>query len=257
MTEEKGYIFAYSYNLNEEQIEEIITSQIKKLDIEDKSFKLKINVVRNRQEQKLGYSYLWIDNLKIFNALIGLNYDGSERVEKIVKFIEKEQDLNIKESSWGDIANSEETITECKILPPLVNFPDIELDQESKTRYKIFSDKVSFFLQSTKVNIRNDLKNSLYARNIPIWLDEKKIKKYFEVFEKDKRQHHKDKRKFTYPIVKIKNSSVNIIFSNLYPNTASFVFNMTRKVIFKKNINEALVIFNQNKKRNQNERYFK
>ena len=78
------------------------------------------------------------------------------------------------------------------------------------------------------------------------------IKNYFETFEKDKRTHNKKGHNFKYPIVKIKNNNVNITFSNLYSNTASFLINMVKKVYFKNPDNEeaCLIFFKQDKKRN-------
>ena len=91
----------------------------------------------------------------------------------------------------------------------------------------------------------------MYALKIPNWLKENKIKQFFSQFEKDKNEHHKNKKKFTYPIVEIKNSSVNITFSNLNPHTASFVFNMSRRVEFinNKDKKKSLIFFYQSKKK--------
>ena len=258
---EKNYMFAHTYSLNEDQIFKLIDDQIKTLDLEDKSYNLKINVVKNKKEEKLGYSYIWIDNTKLYNALIGLNYDGSDRIKKIIKIEEDENfEFDPKKDDWSKSVDSQKVNFSSEVLKPLITFPNIKIKEEDKEKFRVCLDEINLILESSKIVPKIDFKNSLYARNIPQWLNENQIKNYFKVFEKDKREHFKNKTKFTYPIVKIKNSNVNIIFSNLYPNTASFVFNMSRKVIFKSNLNgikkESLIIFNQNKKRDQNERFF-
>lgn len=245
---EKGYLFAHTYGLEEKEIFDLINNEILKLDLENKNYNLKINVVKNKNNFKLGYSYLWIDNEKIFNALIGLNYDGSKRIKKEVKITEEKNiDLKSYQGNWGNLVEEEEIIIQ--ELEPLINFPDIKLSIEDKKNYRIETDETEFSLQPAKIFVNYNNKNSIFSRRIPRWLNENKIKKYFEVFEKDKRLHSRKGEKFTYPIVKIKNSMVNVIFSNLYPNTASFVYNMARKVNFKDNNNECLLIFYQNTKK--------
>lgn len=249
---EDGYMFAYTYNLEEDILFRMIEKEISKLDleIEDKNFTLKINIVKNKEDKKLGYSYFWIDNVKIFNALVGLNYDGSRRIKKTTEIIEKEIDfsLDLNTCNWGDMVE-EETVT-IENLKPLIIFPELNLSDEDKDKFRIYDDDIKFNMIATTVTVNYNSRNSLFCKRVPSWLESSKIKKYFETYEKDKRVHRKKKETFTYPIVKVKNSIANVIFSNLYPHTASFVFNMSRKVIFKDKNRECLLIFNQNIKRN-------
>lgn len=250
---EKGYLFSHTYSLDNKEIKVLIDKEISKLDLKgkDKNYKLLINVVKNKHDVKLGYSYLWIDNIKIFNALIGLNYDGSERIIKTKEIINYDLNLDLTKDDWSKLAEEEEIKITIEKLEPLISFPSITLTDEEKYKYRNFQDDTEFIIKAASVNQNYMLKNSIYSKRIPSWINEKKIKNYFKIFEKDDRLHIKKHEKFTYPLVKIKNSTVNIIFSNLNPNTATFVYNMARKVYFKddNSDNEALLIFNQNIKR--------
>lgn len=255
---EKGFFYAHTYGLDKGDLYQILDTEISKLDLKgrDKKYNIKINVVKNKDDIKLGYTYFWINNEKIFNALIGLNYDGSERIE-IIKKEAEENELQSFSGNWADLAQEEEVETTINKLDPLIIFPDLKLNEEDRYKYRIYNEEIAFYIEPTTIIKDYSLRNSLYARKVPEWLTEKKIKKYFECFEKDTRQHSRKSERFNYPIVKIKNSIVNVIFSNLHPNTASFVYNMTRIVIFKDTIIkdgkkediECLLKFKQNIKR--------
>lgn len=244
---EPGYMFAYTYGLDVSEISKIIDNEILKLDAKYHKYNLKINVVKNKENKLLGYSYLWIDNYDLYYALTGFNFDGSKRVEKIETEIETEE----KEiDSWGDVR--EDIQITYKNLEPLINFPSLEIDDLEKINYRLASNIINFnILQATKY-ISPEFKNSLYARYIPHWLTEKMVLDYFKPFERDTILHHTKNKKFNYPIVKIKNKNINITFSNLYPNTASFLVNMAKKVYFSHPQEDkgALIFFNQDKKRN-------
>ena len=247
---EDGYMFAHTYNLEEEELTEIIRKEISKLDLESKDYNLKINIVKNKENKKLGYSYFWISNLQIYNALIGLNYDGSKRIIKTTEIIEEDIDINLDLSScnWGDMVEEEKVTIEN--LEPLIVFPEIKLSLDDMNVFRLCQEEFRLEIIPATININYNSKNSLFCKRVPSWLESKNIKEYFSIFEKDKRVHSRKKETFTYPIVKLKNSVANIIFSNLYPHTASFVYNMCRKVVFKNKNNECLLIFNQNIKRN-------
>lgn len=260
---EKGFFYAHTYGLDKEELYQLINTEIVKLDLKDKNYNLIINVVKNSNGDKLGYTYFWIDNIKIFNALVGLNFDGSERVERTEEIITKDVEIDLNKDDWADLAQEEEIKVTIEKLEPLIKFPIIKLKDGDKYKYKFYNDEFNLFIEPTTVFKNYNLKNSLYAKNVPSWLSEEKIREYFKCFEKDIILHSRKNERFKYPIVKIKNSIVNIIFSNINPNTASFVYNMSRIVIFKdkiittkdnKNIEEkeveCLLKFKQNIKRN-------
>lgn len=246
---ESGYMYCDSYNLEEETLRQMIENEILKLKI-DEVYNLLINVVKNKKGNKLGYSYIWTDNMKIYNALIGNNLDGTKRFLRIEEDSEEILELSLGGKSWGEIALQDENKIRFEKLKSLVSFPEIILTQEEAIKFKMPSEKAILSLKKAYVFKDYDLKNSLYALKIPNWLKEDKIKSFFKQFEKDKNEHHKNKKKFTYPIIELKKSTVNITFSNLNPDTASFVYNMTRKVEFKnKDSKKCLIFFNQSKKK--------
>lgn len=244
---ETGYMFAYTYGLDTQEIEKIVEEEIHKLDPRYHNYNLKINVVKNKDDLKLGYSYLWIDNEELYFALTGFNFDGSKRVEKIVTELEsKEEEVD----AWGDI--SDDFVVTYKDLEPLIKFSDLKITDVERENFRLMSNDIEFNLFQAKKYISPEYKNSLYARYIPAWLTAEMILEYFKPFEKDSMMHHRKGNNFTYPIVKIKNKNVNIVFSNLYPNTASFLVNMVKKVYFQEprdHSKNALIFFKQNKKR--------
>jgi len=249
---ERGFLYARNcYGLDEKIIYSMIKAEIDKLELKEQ-YNLKINIVRNKKNNQLGYSYLWIDNEKYFNALIGLNYDGTKRVIKTVEIIENEEqkDFDIDTDSWADLVSLEEEKVTYTEQEPLIVFPNFLITDEMRMIYRLHSNEIEFYLEQAKLILDYDKKNSLYAKDIPDWLKEQDIKNYFKVYEKDKRRHSKKGKNFFYPLVNIQNNKVSIIFSNLYTNTASFVYNMERRVVFKntKNDEERLIKFFQNKK---------
>lgn len=242
-------MFAYTYGKDNPELKTTIEKEIAQLDLDEK-YNLEVNVVKNREDHMLGYSYFWTDNEKIYNALVGLNLDGSPRVEEIIEENDDELELELNGDNWGDMASFGESKISYRDLEPLIKLPPFVLSKEEQERYKIFEETVDFDLQPAKIPQDYTKKNSLFARHIPNWLSEDKIFRYFRAFEKDKIVHHKKKEQFQYPIIRKRNNSVTVIFSNLYPNTATFVFNMSRKVLFRddEGDRECLIFFKQNKK---------
>ncbi len=102
--------------------------------------------------------------------------------------------------------------------------------------------------------------NVLFTNDIPSWITEELIYKYFEKFEKDTRVHSdkKSKKKFQYPLVKIKSKKdfremrrfCTITFSSMHPNTATFLINVVKRVEFVSGDNKALLFFSQSKNKN-------
>ncbi len=64
----------------EQQISSCIDHAIKQLKIPCSFF---LNLVKNKNGETFKYAYVWVSNPKVYNALIGLNLDGSKRVETV------------------------------------------------------------------------------------------------------------------------------------------------------------------------------
>ena len=78
---EKNYMYIETFNLEANEIEILLREKLFDFNLE--SYKLYINCVKNKNLENLGYSYGWISSEKAFNILVGLNEDGSERIEYI------------------------------------------------------------------------------------------------------------------------------------------------------------------------------
>lgn len=64
----------------EQQISACIDHAIKQLKTPCKFF---LNLVKNKNGDTFKYAYVWVSNSKVYNALTGLNLDGSKRVKMI------------------------------------------------------------------------------------------------------------------------------------------------------------------------------
>ena len=101
------------------QIEEVIKTAIDNLDIQ---CSFSVNLVMKKDGKKMGHAYVWFTNPKVVNALVGKNYDGSDRIcykddpewkkpeepieEALRKFHQSESgsssDSGLSNTSWAD-----------------------------------------------------------------------------------------------------------------------------------------------------------
>lgn len=252
---EKNYLFCYSYHLGKEELEDLIRNQINDCEeTKDITYKLFINTVCNKNYEKLGYSYIWTDNTSIFNALIGFNLDGSERSRLIEDEEWKPPDIEEPDSeSWASMNDYHDKMTRPMkkiILEPLINMPLIKLSEEDMIKFNTGDTEVEVIIQSARIYINLENKNSIFCSKIPSWLDNKTLFNFFSQFEKDKRFfQNKEKMKYQYPLIKRKNNNCNIIFSPVNSNTASFIINLVKKLEFNKNDKQCLLFFRQNRKK--------
>jgi hypothetical protein len=270
---ESGYLFIHSGPLEKDQVVKSIEGAISYLSENyDPSFKktqIEVNVVKNKEGKKFGHTYAWVDCSRVFNALIGKNFNGSQRFEEVLDedWEEPEEDysaaLEKVAGDWGDEAEVEEMYNRpMKRVPlePLVTLPGIKFTEEQEKEVK-YESKIGFLeIFETKISEKIGKINTLYSGNIPEWVSEKMILDYFKKFEKDKvvYMEKKSRNKFSYPIVKIKSKkevrevrrSCTIIFSTMYKNTASFLINMTKRVEFEKDGKKTLLFFSQSKSKN-------
>jgi hypothetical protein len=217
---EKNFIYIESFDLDSEEIKSLIISKIKSYD-SDIRYDIFINCVKNKNMEKLGYSYGWISDEKLFNVLVGFNPDGSERIEK--KIIEKEDTKSTDYTEdWG--TEAENTIYEEKYLGPLIDFKDVIKINEG------------FILRN------QEKQNTLFTENSLAGEDLDKIKNFFKKFNMDKFQNR-------FPIVNVKKKNnktfCTVKFSPRHPYLASFVLNLVKKI----NFNDNLYFFSQTKNR--------
>tara|TARA_Y100000592_G_C5446280_1_gene306175 strand:- start:818 stop:1621 length:804 start_codon:yes stop_codon:yes gene_type:complete len=207
-----------------------------------------INVVENKDNKKLGVSYLWVENPVLYNILLGRNKDGSERVEKIddPDWVEPERDyfeaMAEAEASgeWGLMGMVEDEYKPRKIdrkLPPLYTIFKLKYSKEQKDTSEEDEKEMEFFPMS--IDIENPKFNSIYSTCIPNWVSEDMLYDFFKKFCKIKK--HKNKK---YPIVEIKEdknkkwskeetSIAKITFSNEEKYIAGFIIKLAKKVMLK------------------------
>lgn len=264
---EEGYLFIHSGILEKSQIEACFFSSIKYLsenyDKEFESCKIEINVVTNKNNEKFGHTYGWVSDKRFYYALLGKNFDGSERFtySPDEDWVEPEEDFDsaMQEVSgnWGEEDEIEESYNRpMKKVPmePIITLPAIKYTDSQKEK---ISDKSEYgFLEVYEVKLtkKPEKLNSIFSNNIPEWVDEDILYNYFKKYSKDPITYidKKTKKKFQYPMVKIKERRDSqrycvIYFSPIDINTASFLINMIKRVTFTKENKSEILFFSQNK----------
>ena len=98
---ETGYLFLQSGILDENQIEKCIKDSVAYLSenhgLDFSKLDYVINVVKNREGKKFGHTYVWVNDDKLFYALIGKNFDGTESFEEVL-----DEDWEEPEESYDD-----------------------------------------------------------------------------------------------------------------------------------------------------------
>lgn len=268
---EPGYLFIHSGILENNQIEECIKDSIKSLSENfNKKFtdiKIEINVVKNKEGKKFGHTYAWINNVEIFNALIGKNFDGSLRFEEVEdedwEPPEKDYSEALEEAggSWAKMADVEDLYTRPMIrkkLDPLVTLPGIKYTEEQELET---GSKIGFLeIFDTKLSEKMGKLNTIFSDNIPLWVTEELLLARFKKFNRDDTiyMEKRTRNRFTYPIVKIKKKKnfreekrfCTITFSPMCKNTATFLINLVKRVEIEEGENKALLFFSQSKSRN-------
>jgi len=240
--QERGYLFLQSFNLEEPEIRKHLNEKIRiiedKENINLKPYKLYINVVKNRSDDHLGYSYIWTDKIEIYNLFCSLNLDGSERIREYEDpNWEAPEKIDLNQcDDWSLLAEEHENQT-CpvikELLPPLI---DIEYYTPGDYQTRIGPMKLG------KIG-----KNTIYSKNIEPWINEKILRYHIGFFEKDKSKYNNKGRQYYYPLINIRNNTVNIVFSPKNPYTASFLINVIKKINIKYNNKEKLIFFSQSK----------
>ena len=242
----------------------------------------KVNIIVGRNGKMYGLGYIWVTNEEVYNMLIGKNPDGTDRIEYIEdpNWVAPEKSLDealdeighLCSGSWADYCEAEDKIIaryEPKILkkylPPLIELPGYEYDEEQTEHIKNLSleqrdsepiPKKGYFHISPAFVQDIDEKycqNVLCARNIPQWITEKDLKTSFAPYATNSKIQVTRKIKGvkttdTYPFVCI--NEKNVAFITFDPNTrdAQFALLMMRKVSMSKLCGSetlsCLIVFN-------------
>lgn len=259
---EEGFLFIQSSVFGPEQIERCLNFCIKKLreiNNDIKKCDTYINVVENRDGERFGHTYAWVSDLRVFNALLGKNFDGSERVEYKEDENWKPPNIPLEEAikeangDWGLESEIEERYDRPTIsvnLEPLIVPPGIKYSQEQKNKLEIENDIgfIQFFPVRVTLKTDENKSNSIYSSCIPDWVNEEMLFNFFRRFTKDKMVHKNSKtnKSFSYPKISISKNTeknkwrtnentynVHISFSPLDNNIAYFIMNIARKIKLK------------------------
>jgi len=256
---EKGFLFIHSGVFDNNQVRlnlETCIAKLRQLNENIRNCDVYVNVVENKEGIKYGHTYAWVSNDAVYNALIGLNFDGTERYEEKEdeNWVEPEEDYDEAMERAGDnwaLIGEIEQLYECPMikvpLEPLVVPPGIKYTPEQQK--ELGTDEQYGFIEigPARVTIRHEENkiNALYSTCVPSWVNEQMLRNFFSKFSRDKSVHSKNKEKITFPLVSITKSNfkakwrksedepslnVQITFSPLDRYLAYFLINVTKKI---------------------------
>lgn len=236
------------------QVVEVFAEAIKRLDI---PCKFKVNLVETKSGY-CGYAYVWISSPQVYNALLGRNLDGSERVEwyddpnwkSPTKPLEDALDELETSDSWVDMIEDEDNVRKLykcpklkKDLPSLVSIPGYKYDEEQMSYLEMKAMNVSEedekinlnslprngFVEISPASLRNIednlCPNVIMARKIPRWISEDTLKGIFAEYASDSKTPHRRNIKgqsslvtFPYVVITIQKES-RTAYINFDPST--------------------------------------
>jgi hypothetical protein len=231
--------------------------------------KFKVNLVKLKTGDSRGIAYIRITNKEVYNVLVGLNPDGSSRVEyypdplwtlpekKLEDAIE-ELENSCDHVQWADLDELEQ-----QYIHPMLERELSSLIEIPKFKY---TEKQMEYLRKlyTENNIEGDVPeyggihisrafvvdpdtkfnhNILCARNIPNWIDETILKDIFIPYVENIRNK--------YPIVSI-NTHNNIrtafVTFDPYSNDALFALHMNKHLPIRSGNNKTVLYFSNSYK---------
>lgn len=246
-------LYIISGVLTQEQVESAFTVFFNKLretppysnDPEIKVATFEVNVVTNADGMLFGVTYAWVSSPKIYNIIVGLNPDGSERVreepdptwvrptkkEKTGKFMWADDgDSDDEREGRGEYARPMRRIK----LDPIATLPAVQYTAKqleavgSKLREEAASkggdpDKVSvptygyFSVLRSFVNLPDSEEvdqSTICCRDAPSWVTEEMIRAQFAKFSTDTNVHivkvDREVQKITYPKVRMRDNHYKV-----------------------------------------------
>lgn len=219
--------YAFTGYLTKEQVEQTIVKIIEESNLDINS-RFMATVVKNGKDECLRHGYIFFENQEMYNAFLGFNLDGTERIS--IEKVQKEDDEDIFANcsdNWADMMEDEEEELMEKKLPPLVDVSitnsgseinystpyteeQIKFIKENKFDSFINEDNgFNIILMPAKV-VRHDKSeyfdtkiHNILVGAIPSWTTEDTIRSYFTPFNTDNQIHSQKKNnkveKFQYP----------------------------------------------------------
>ena len=225
-----------------------------------------VNVVTNKEGKKFGHTYVWLKDKAVFNALLGKNFDGTERFETKEDenwtppekcYHEAMEEAGDDWVAWDEIERAYQRPKIRIPLEPLITLPAIKYTEEQLN--EIENKSLFGFLElfPVKITPKLDKINTLFSNDIPKWVTEEILFDFFSRFETDDIVHHdkKKKKKFQYPKVNIKQRKAafderrfcTIEFSTKERQTAFFLINVVKRIEITDGDKKALMFFSQSK----------
>lgn len=193
----------------------------------------RINLIKNYDNEYLGYAFVWLSNPVLYYALLGCNVDGTERVEYIQDPDWKPDDKIVEKKSWGDY--DDDIPVHKKIeLDSLIKLEDFkyELDEQ---QLEFMDDKTQKegFLTATPgfilLNNNEELDATcLYVSNVPV----QDSNLMYDIFSNYAKTPHYNSKLY-FPKINVHKTQQNNIYAIVKfasENDASFAMLMTRKI---------------------------
>ena len=223
-----------------------------------------INLVENREGKSFGFAFVFVSNPEVYNILLGLNPDGTERISMIddPSWVAPQVSFeSSKTSSWADISEEEDSMIAPKIstkLGPVATLPLVKLTEEQRHTtlsdnmiYKIDTNKDTIELEVSRASVPKlgiaIIPNALKCKDVPEWITIADLKDSFLPFASDSKSLHdvmfrKQSTTEAYPIVVFNKDDAYIIF-NPETKDAQFCLHMLKKLTIKRDKESATLIF--------------
>jgi hypothetical protein len=271
-----------SGELDKKQISDALNVCVKKLKNVNKTIKkcdIYVNVVETKDKSKFGYSYAWVRNVQVYYALIGKNFDGTDRIKIIddENWVKPEGDMDdeIDEcgDDWGKMADVEQKYERPKIeikedplvIPPGTKYSKAQIEILKEKKGDDFGGTIGF-LEITPmyvtINPDEEKTNKLYSKDVKGWVTEEMLHNFFDKFVPNIDQAVKTKQNTSDPCIKINldkrgYSSVQISFSSTNKNIAYFLVKLLKKISLRnpETNEEETIIFSQSRSKEIIEMY--
>jgi hypothetical protein len=219
----------------------------KKLGIEDPKYfgMWKINIVKNKENEPIGVSYIFFEKEVAYHVITGKNPDGSKREKEIPNPDFKEQPAAFNfdmfsmggKVSWADIVEEEAKKTIIVAEAPIARFPDITLSpkQQALTKRKTMTPNIK---PCSIAPPTSDLdRYTLFGSNIPAVITAEHLKDYFKPYITCKKDLDSG-----FPQVTLIRGKAYIKFPS-HNNDSMFALLMTKKVLFRMGDGSNITLF--------------
>lgn len=235
-------------SLRMSEVMQDIKAQAEKLSKQEKinlDLTMEYSYALDRSDFIIGYGYLWIKDTRLYNAVLGKNFDGSERVrvfeeskypehERKEKMYEEIMDgfdptsPNTEYVDWSELQRREDDIIDSYqpktvrlVLPPLIDFSK-QLEQNPE-----------FYVTPAHLReFRGGMRHVLTATGIEPWVTSSVVMKAFNKYLPNDGKVQIN--------VEIKDKTLTVKFPDYQPNhehynLSRFILNMRMKCCFFKN----------------------